>query len=101
MRKIGTVFIVKSFEKYNEVKNEINRNTALLLRNTEKRPPNYGYVFNVGLPKKESDYFLATEQIIKDKPDYLKYLKEVKWAITIKTLKEKLLTTLGYTLQDW
>ena len=59
------------------------------LENGEKRSPNYGYIFNVGLPKKESDYFLATEQIIKDKPDYLKYLKEVKWAIYDKNFERK------------
>lgn len=54
-----------------------------------KKSRDFGYVFNVGLPKGESEYFLATEEIVKDKIDYLKHLKKVKWAIYDKNFERK------------
>ena len=46
----------------------------------------FGYVFKEGLPKGDSDFFVATKEIVKDKPDYLKHLKNLKWQIFSKDL---------------
>lgn len=59
------------------------------IENETKKSPEFGYIFNVGLVKGQSDYFLATEEIVKDKEDYLKYLKHVKWAIYDKDFERK------------
>lgn len=59
------------------------------IQNQDKKSPEFGYIFNVGLVKGESDYFLATKDKVKDKPDYLKHLKNVKWAIYDKNFERK------------
>jgi len=46
----------------------------------------FGYVFKEGLAKGESDFFAASKEIVKDKPDYLKHLKNLKWQIFNKAL---------------
>ena len=67
----------------------IETDLVFYFEDENKKSQDFGYVFNVGLPKGESEYFLATEEIIKNKPDYLKHLKNVKWAIYDKNFERK------------
>ncbi|GAB6072951.1 hypothetical protein JCM14244_13280 [Venenivibrio stagnispumantis] len=41
----------------------------------------FGWIFKEGLLKNESEYFIATKEIVKDIPEPLKKLHKVKWAI--------------------
>jgi len=49
------------------------------LKNGEEK--GFGWIINEGYPKGKSDYFIATEEIVTDKPEPYKELKKVKWAI--------------------
>ena len=49
------------------------------LENGEEK--SFGWVINEGYLKGDSKYFIATEEVIKDKDNPLLYLKTVKWAI--------------------
>lgn len=47
----------------------------------------FGYIFKEGMPKGESEFFVASKEIVKDKPDYLKYLKDIEWQVFNQELK--------------
>lgn len=58
---------------------ERNFRVFVKLENGEEK--DFGWVFNEGYIKGDSEYFIATEETIKDKDNPLIYLKTVKWAI--------------------
>ena len=49
------------------------------LKNGEEK--GFGWILNEGYIKGDTDYFIGTEEIIKDKDNPLIFLKQVKWAI--------------------
>ena len=52
---------------------------TIKLKNGQEKE--FGWIINEGYPKGDSDYFIATEEIVADKPEPFKELKKVKWAI--------------------
>jgi len=56
-----------------------NNKIVIKLENGKEKA--FGWIINEGYPKNQSEYFIATEEIILDKEEPIKYLKKVKWAI--------------------
>lgn len=54
----------------------------------ENNDEKFGYIFKEGLVKGESEYFVATKEIVKDKNNYLQHLKYVKWSIYNKSMEK-------------
>ncbi len=57
----------------------VNNRIVIELENGKEKA--FGWVLKEGYPKNQSKYFIATEEIILDKEEPVKYLKSVKWAI--------------------
>jgi len=57
----------------------VNNKFVIRLQNGEEKA--FGWILNEGFPKGQSIYFIATEEIVLDKDNPVKHLKNVKWAI--------------------
>ncbi len=68
----------------------IKEENIYMIIKTENGEKKFGWILSEGYPKGASEYFIATEEIIKDKDNPLKYLKTVKWAIYSGKTGEKL-----------
>ncbi len=62
-----------------DVYKETKEGFEIVLGNKEKK--SFGWIIKEGYLKGKTNYFIATEEIIKNRSNPLAYLKKVKWAI--------------------